>query len=544
VCDQDGNEGKEVAGSAREAGEAAPSSYARTEIPGVPSGDVSGGGRAPVVVNGRYQVGSPLGEGGMAEVYEAVDLNLDRPVAVKMLRMELNGNQDARDRFLYEARVLAEMDHPGIVPVYERGFLASDIPFYAMKKVAGRTMRDILFERSGTDGIDELLAVFESVCDTMAYAHARKYVHRDLKPDNIMVDDFGVVLVMDWGLAKKLGESDAERQVQMTQAGAVFGTPQYMAPEQAQGRTGELDPRADVFSLGVMLFEIITGRAPFKGDTVADVLKQVAGHAAPDPKTVNPDVKLPLRAICLKALSKDPAHRYRSARELAADMRRYRALLSPSVYTPTLRERVGSWAIRHPAWAGAICALVIIGMLIMTARLSTRFVEARNASNDLQATQAFVRDTVARIDAVDEQLAGLSDTDGLEAHRLQVARDYYSRHATLALMGTLVSVGGGFDGGARSEGQDAFLQTVRTFLLDEVDRYYERGELLRADYQIWTILVHNENLQWTPSERAALLELDRRIDEAMRARGQAAPDWSVEDPGDYFREYMNLVKGF
>ena len=220
----------------------------------------------------RYLIGETLGEGGMAVVQKATDVNLQRPVAVKRLRPEYAAQGDIRQRFFAEAEILAGLDHPGTTPVFEAGLLPDGDCFYAMKKVRGKTLGDLMKERIPDDYLDrsnraQFIGIFSRACQAVASAHDQGVIHRDLKPENIMVDDFGVVYVMDWGLAKQLVEDDDGNQSdsQRTRLGAVMGTPAYMSPEQASGHAAESDRQTDVFSLGVMLYEILTGVNPFRG---------------------------------------------------------------------------------------------------------------------------------------------------------------------------------------------------------------------------------------------------------------------------------------
>jgi tetratricopeptide (TPR) repeat protein/serine/threonine protein kinase len=240
---------------------------------------------------GGYAVLGPLGRGGRGVVYRVSDPELNRPLAVKVLRPELQGDPDAVRRFLEEAQVMGQLQHPGIVPVHGLGRLPDGRPYFAMKLVQGRTLADLLAERpSPADDRPRYLAIFQQVCQAVGYAHSRGVIHRDLKPANVMVGAFAEVQVMDWGLAKVLGAGAARpdgasgepRAVAAESAdtictvrtgatglssadGLVVGTFAYMSPEQAQGRIEELDARADVFGLGAVLCEVLTGRPPYAG---------------------------------------------------------------------------------------------------------------------------------------------------------------------------------------------------------------------------------------------------------------------------------------
>ncbi len=233
----------------------------------------------------RYLIGETLGEGGMAVVYQATDIELQRPVAVKRLRTEYAVQKEIRQRFFAEAEILAGLDHPGTTPVFGAGQLPDGDPFYAMKKVHGQTLFELLEERSEDDLRDRgnrahFIEIFIRACQAVAAAHDQGVIHRDLKPANIMVDDLGVVYVMDWGLAKRLVEDEDGDQSdpQRTRLGAVMGTPAYMSPEQASGHGATSDRQTDVFSLGVMLYEILTGVNPVRGTTAVESMKGVMYH--------------------------------------------------------------------------------------------------------------------------------------------------------------------------------------------------------------------------------------------------------------------------
>jgi serine/threonine-protein kinase len=248
---------------------------------------------------GRYRLEGEIARGGMGVVYRAFDLDVNRYLAVKVLRERCQGRPDLERRFLDEAQLTGQLQHPGIPPVHEIGRLADGRPFFAMKLIQGRTLDELLHERrSPADDLPRLVGLFAQVCQTVAYAHSRRVLHRDLKPGNVMVGAFGEVQVMDWGLAKALDGEAASRgcqppgdsvtenpvtvtdappagePVRRTQPGAVMGTPAYMAPEQARGEVDRLDERCDVFGLGALLCEILTGEPPYVGADAAQVYRE------------------------------------------------------------------------------------------------------------------------------------------------------------------------------------------------------------------------------------------------------------------------------
>ncbi|HZY84649.1 MAG TPA: serine/threonine-protein kinase, partial [Gemmataceae bacterium] len=236
----------------------------------------------------RYLLGEEIGHGGMGEVHRARDPHLGRELAVKVLRGDRHTNPESLRRFVEEAQVCGQLQHPAIVPVHDLGRLEDERPFFAMKLVKGRTLADLLKDRAGpADGLPRFLTIFEQICQALAYAHARGVIHRDLKPANVMVGAFGEVQVMDWGLAKVLRPQASAPTVVETAAtiirtvrsagldesrdGQAVGTPAYMAPEQARGEVELLDERCDVFGLGAILCEVLTGKPPFIGSTPNEI---------------------------------------------------------------------------------------------------------------------------------------------------------------------------------------------------------------------------------------------------------------------------------
>jgi tetratricopeptide (TPR) repeat protein len=286
--------------------------------------------------SGECELGEEIGRGGMGQVLQGRDLELGRELAVKVLRPEYRGQASAARRFLEEARVCGRLQHPGVVPVHAVGALADGRPYFTMKLVRGRTLAGLLADRVGPEAdLPRFVQVFEQVCQTVAYAHSNGVIHRDLKPGNVMVGAFGEVQVMDWGLAKVLGEASRGCQAPVeeppgphapgspgaTQQGTVLGTPAYMAPEQARGEVARLDERADVFGLGAILCEVLTGRPPFDDleqaarPDLAATLGRLDACAA-DAELVG------LARACLAA---DSQQRPRDGSEVAARVAAYRA---------------------------------------------------------------------------------------------------------------------------------------------------------------------------------------------------------------------------
>ena len=287
----------------------------------------------------RYDLLNRHATGGMGTVWLARDKSLGRDVALKELKAD--GGVGAV-RFLREARITGQLEHPGVVPVYELGGDPnSGRPFYAMRFIRGRTLTEVAqaFHASRRPGWYEpmelvrLLSAFVSVCNTIAYAHSRGVIHRDLKGGNIILGEFGEVVVLDWGVAKRVGEvddpgdyvpasPDAETswEAAQTRVGELVGTIAYMAPEQAEGRPDLIGPHTDIFGLGAILYEILTGSAPYAGETFQSVLTQACLARIVPPHVRWSDVPPGLEAACLRAMSHEPADRHQSAADLAQEV--------------------------------------------------------------------------------------------------------------------------------------------------------------------------------------------------------------------------------
>ena len=291
----------------------------------------------------RYSAIEQIGQGGMATVFRVRDTVLDRVCAMKVLRLPDDAS-GIGPRLRLESRILADLEHPGIVPVHDAGELPDGRPFYVMKFVRGRRLDDVVH-----DGVDlaERLRIFERVCEAVAFAHSRGVIHRDLKPENVMTGEYGEVLVLDWGVARVLvnreekgeagtdsGDSSADAGPPVTRHGTVLGTPGYMAPEQAAGESGDVGPTADVHALGGILWFLLSGQPP-RSDPDGDETP-ISGF-----------VPARIVAISRKAMSADPGERYPDAESLAADIRRFREGLAVAAYRETFWDRLARFARKH-----------------------------------------------------------------------------------------------------------------------------------------------------------------------------------------------------
>jgi formylglycine-generating enzyme required for sulfatase activity/serine/threonine protein kinase/Tfp pilus assembly protein PilF len=324
----------------------------------VPGGEDQAGSKE--LPGARYRVVEEIARGGMGVVLRAIDLQLNRPLAIKVLLRPDAGGLLAR-RFLEEARITGQLQHPGVAPVHEVGALADGRPFFSMKLIEGHTLKTLLGQRAAPlDDLPHLLKVFEQVTQTLAYAHAQGVIHRDLKPSNVMVGPFGEVQVMDWGLAKRQQQSEPEAVPPvpadqqplptpstdtasdaelLTRAGQVIGTPAYMPPEQARGEVASLDERSDVFGLGAILCEILTGLPPYSGERMAVVLAAQRGDlAAAESRLVACQADAELIALARRCLSVQPAQRPRDAGVVAAEI---------AGYLRSVEERLRQAELKH-----------------------------------------------------------------------------------------------------------------------------------------------------------------------------------------------------
>jgi formylglycine-generating enzyme required for sulfatase activity/tRNA A-37 threonylcarbamoyl transferase component Bud32 len=321
--------------------------------------------------------------GGLGEVFVALDEELDREVALKEIQARHADHAENRARFLTEARVTGVLEHPGIVPVYGLGHYADGRPYYAMRFIKGDSLQNAVAafhapDRQGVSASERLLELrqllgrFVDVCQAIAYAHSRGVIHRDLKPGNIMLGKYGETLVVDWGLAKVVGQTDVETTESvvvsvgdsaLTQAGQTLGTPAYMSPEQAAGRLDRLGPASDTYSLGATLYCLLTGQAPFDKADVGVVLAKVQKGDFKPPRQVKASVPPALEAVCLKAMALKPEDRYGSPRELAGEIERWLADEPVQAYREPWRQRAGRWARRHPAVLAGTLALLFTGLV-------------------------------------------------------------------------------------------------------------------------------------------------------------------------------------
>jgi serine/threonine-protein kinase len=368
----------------------------------------------------RYTLTRMHAEGGLGRVWLTHDRDLHRGVALKEIRPDRAPNPDMWRRFLKEAQITGQLEHPNIVPVYELARRREDDqPFYTMRFVRGQSLRGAIQEfhhqRAGKApdrlALQSLLGALLKVCDAIAYAHSRGVVHRDLKPENVVLGGYGEVLVLDWGLAKLVdqpderGEASTELDTRVSvgpeaipeKTHGLVGTPCYMAPEQVEAKHQDIDERTDIYAAGGILFEILTGHSPAEGATTAEVLEKIRTARIPRARQIEPTVPRPLEAVCAKAMALDRSQRYTKAADLAADVRRWIADEPVAAFREPLPAHVRRWARKHRTLVASGAAVLVLGLVGSVGFAAV--VTGKNRELARQTQRAEARERMA-IDAV------------------------------------------------------------------------------------------------------------------------------------------------
>jgi len=419
----------------------------------------------------RFRIVRAHAKGGLGQVSLALDEELHREVAFKELLVHCADDAESRARFVCEAEVTGSLEHPGVVPVYALGYFPDGRPYYAMRFIRGESLKEAIArfhqaqwprQAPGQARLElrKLLRHFIDVCHAVQYAHSRGVLHRDLKPSNIMLGKFGETLVVDWGLAKVLGQAEpapgvageplrisASGEVAATCAGRVMGTPAYMSPEQAAGNPDVLGPASDIYSLGAILYHLLANRPPFQGDHLAAVVDRVLQGDYPPPRAIRPQIPRPLEAVCLKAMALEPGDRYPSAMAMAEDVEHWLADEPVSAHRERWPERIGRWMRRHRTWtqagAAALClvAVVAVAATVLINRARQQAVELAEQNRHLAEQERRARgESLSRLrearSAVDLWLTGAAEalkyTPGAAEARkrlLQQAAGDYQRFA-------------------------------------------------------------------------------------------------------------------
>ncbi len=395
----------------------------------------------------RYTLTRFHAEGALGKIWIAHDTDLNRDVALKEIKSR-DPDPDSFHRFWKEAQITGQLEHPNIVPVYELARRKGDEqPFYTMRFLRGQTLGNAIAEfhrrrgRKPADRLElqrQLLEPFVKICEAVAYAHSRWVIHRDLKPANVVLGAYGEVVVLDWGLAKVVGKTDQtesdprERRItlsaeaQTDQTLCQVGTPAYMAPEQAGADNDLIGTRSDVYGLGVILFEILTGNLPVTG-SVREVFDKIRAGHLPRAREIDPTVPRPLEAVCSKAMEFLPGNRYPRVEDLAEDVRRWIVDEPVSVHRDPLAVRVMRWGRRHRTLATTAAALLVatlillsVGVVLIESERGRTKTQSRIASAN--ATRALHNLRLAQ-DAADGLMGEVADVDLADIPQMEPVRE-------------------------------------------------------------------------------------------------------------------------
>jgi serine/threonine-protein kinase len=468
----------------------------------------------------RYTLTTLHAKGAIGQVWLARDSQLDREVALKELRPERSGSHAILRRFVQEARITGRLDHPGVVPIYEfsqgQPNAGRGHPYYTMRFIRGRTLaaaigeyhRKLAEKQTRRTDLLTLIQAFLGVCNTVAFAHSRAVIHRDLKGQNIVLGEFGEVVLLDWGLAKLVDKPDAEADepdldpratvawpaagdgdgAGMTAAGQVLGTPAYMAPEQAEGRSQRIGRWTDVYGLGAILYEILAGRPPFGGDSTQDVLRKVREEPPTRPRKICRSAPRALEAVCLKAMSKEPTARYGSAAELATDIQHWLADEPVSAWREPWTMQVRRWVGRNRTTVAAGVAALIVAVAGLSALLGVQSKanrDLRAAIERVEIAEGFASDDSSEAQrAIDTFYSGITEDvilrrpelGQLRKRLLTTALDFYSRRVD-KLRGRKEAMGASWDYSSAARGLER-VASIQAILGDRESAIQTRCEVV------------------------------------------------------------------
>ncbi len=520
--------------------------------------------RATLHGRGNYSLVGEIARGGMGVVLRGRDRDLRREVAVKVLHSELAKRSDSVRRFVEEAQICGQLQHPGVVPVYELGLLADERPFFTMKLIRGRTFAELLLERDETTSERRrMLEIFMSVCQTMAYVHSRGVIHRDLKPANVMVGAFGEVQVVDWGLAKVLARDGAPPRTSTPEqtpqsaplepvqvdareghslAGAVMGTLSYMPPEQARGQVDSLDERADVFALGAILCEILTGGAPYSTSAPRAAVEAAGGKvehafAALDDAVAEPE----LVALCKQCLAPEREQRPRDASELVRRLQQHFEQLEQrarAVQIEAAEARVKAAEERRARrlTAGLATSVVVTVLVAGGGWLWTRVQrdERERATRD-EVESALAAAATAEV---------TQDWDGAFAQVQRARTALQAGAATETLLARVEQASDQIERGARVDSAAREQRERNRELLESLERLLslerlnlgdrehaaKRENLVRAAFQTWGVAIDEQPLDELVEQVLAsdiAVEIALAMDQWCWRRVIAARGWDV-----------------
>jgi hypothetical protein len=335
---------------------------------------------------GKHHLLGEIARGGMGAIMEARDPDLRREVAVKVMLPNASANPDVVARFVEEAQVQGQLEHPNVCPVHEIAQGPDGMPYFLMKRVRGKPLSDVIedYHSGGDMNLTRLFEIFLKVCDAMGFAHSRSVIHRDLKPANVMVGDYGEVLVMDWGLAKIRGRKDTRENGLVVQTdrseeagdlrtmdGDIIGTPAYMPPEQADGKVSKMNETSDIYSLGAILYEILAGVPPFSGAPYSIIYKVIQGEVVPPSERlkehgagVQMAVPRELEAVVSKAMAKKQEDRYPSVKALREDILAWTEGRTLQAVEYSSLERAAKWVMRNKALSSVIGVVVLAALVV------------------------------------------------------------------------------------------------------------------------------------------------------------------------------------
>ncbi len=533
---------------------------------------------------GRFQIVSLHDEGGLGCVYLARDVEVNREVALKRLKEEIASDDQSRARFVFEAEITGNLEHPGIVPIYGKGEYADGRPYYAMRFVRGDNLK-VAVDRFHKDPhlrsdpgahqreLQKLLRRFLAVCETMSYVHSRGVIHRDLKPRNILLGPYGETLIVDWGLAKVVGHTESiehsdatlrppsSSDIQPTSAGSRVGTPAYMSPEQARGEVDQLGPAADIYSLGATLYYMLTYQAPFTEQNVPEMLSKVERGEFRRPREIKPGISRALEAVCNKAMALRPQDRYGSALALAADIEHWLADQPVSAYFEPISTRVLRWLRRRKQLVAAAALLCLLGLGLLLYHDRRITTEQAATSAQLEITRKALRDL---FDLAGSSLAYIANTEdlreGLAKHVLDLYQELSERFRNdpgvrleiaqvHRVIGGIRRITGQFDGSRQAYNQSIELleklsnegpehseywHWLAEGLVDRGELFHMNGETDLSEHDFQTAILHSEKIPAVPISSSyrrvrasALINLSEvlvlkdKLDDALRASDQA-----------------------